>query len=144
MVVSALAVESLLGSHVSLAFLPSEVHCDSGVRFLCGFITENSTRPRGCSSDSSLFLSAAWIGLEVAGLRAGRSPGVCVFYLHSEGVAVLLGALEISPVYPRGHLRKAVAGVHSHGLPEFCQFRAPPSWPQSPGGGEVSPIFSSG
>lgn len=109
MVVSTLAVENLLGSHVSLAFQPSEVHCDTGVRFLCGFITENSTRPHGCSSDSSLFLSAIRMGVEVAGLRAGGSPGVCVFYLHSEGVAVLLGALEISPVYPRGHVRKAVA-----------------------------------
>lgn len=106
---SAPAVESLLGSRVSLALLPSEVRCDTGVRFLCGFITENSTRPRGRSSDSSLFLSATWMGLEVAGLRAGGSPGVCVFHLPSEGVAVLLGALEISPVYPRGHVRKAVA-----------------------------------
>lgn len=108
MVVSTPAVESLFGSHVSLALLPSEVRCDAGARSLRGFITEDSTGPRGCLSDRSLFLSTTWMGLEVSGLRAGGSPGLCVFYLHSEGVAVLLGALEISPVYPRGHMRKAV------------------------------------
>ena len=96
LVVSTPAVECLLGSHVSLALLPLEVRCDAGVRFLPGFIPEDRTAPRGCSSDSSLFLSATWMGLEVAGLHAGRSPGVCVFYLHSEGVALLLGALEIA------------------------------------------------
>lgn len=93
LIVSTPAVECLLGT---LALLPLEVRCDAGVRFLHGFITEDSTAPCGCLSDSSLFLSATWMGLEVAGLHAGRSPGVCVFHLHSEGGALLLGALEIA------------------------------------------------
>ena len=89
----ALLVGTVVGT---LALLPLEVRCDAGVRFLHGFITEDSTAPCGCLSDSSLFLSATWMGLEVAGLHAGRSPGVCVFHLHSEGGALLLGALEIA------------------------------------------------
>ena len=53
------------------------------------------------------------MGLEVAGLHAGGFPRVCVFHLHSEGVALLLGALEINPVCPRGHMRKAVLSAYT-------------------------------
>ena len=43
-----------------------------------------------------------------------------MFYLHSEDVAVLLGALEISSIHPRVQMRKVVPwNAHAHGPPRM-------------------------
>lgn len=65
-----------------------------------------------------------------------------MFYLHSEDVAVLLGALEISSIHPRVQMRKVVPwNAHSHGPPECCWVRTPMSQPQSDRGG-ISDLYS--